>query len=247
VKAEGALQDITERMRAEEALKRNLAVLAKSQEIGHLGNWSLDFETGKFEASDEDYRIYGFEPQSVVLLDHVWPMIHPDDLERYREYVEAVRQEGRLGGIDYRIVWSDGSLHYVNALTDNVVRGPDGRVKMASGITQDITERKRAEETLRRSEAALKRSQEMTRVNNWALNFETGELGVSDQAFRNYGYEVGAVKPTLSLYLSHIHPDDKKKVEEYLERMHRGELGSLNIASARRVLMYYKQRGDIHS
>jgi PAS domain S-box-containing protein len=145
-------REIGERKKAEEAFNRHSAVLAKSQEIGHLGSWSLDFDTGVFEATDEELRIYGLVPGDTAVMDLILTLIHPDDLERYKEYVESVRQEGRLGGIDYRIVWADGSLHHVHAVTESIVRGPDGRVRLASGIAQDITERKRAEEALRQSE-----------------------------------------------------------------------------------------------
>lgn len=117
-------EDITERKKAEETLSKILAMLTRSQEIGHLGNWTLDFDTGKFEASDEDYRIYGLVPGVDTILDHIWTLIHPDDLDRYREYVESVRLEGRLGGIDYRIVWPDGSVHYVHAMTASVWKWP---------------------------------------------------------------------------------------------------------------------------
>jgi len=141
-------RDITERKRAEEELSKNVATLVKSQEIAHLGSWSINFDTGKFEASDEDYRIYGLEPGTEAIMDMIWTMIHPDDLERYREYVESVQQEGRLGSIDYRIVHPDDSVHYLHVVTYSIIRAHDGKVKIASGITQDITERKKAEEML---------------------------------------------------------------------------------------------------
>jgi PAS domain S-box-containing protein len=144
------VQDITDRRRAEETLSRNLAILAKSEEIGHLGSWSIDFDMEKFVVSDELYRVHGIVPGTVELKrDFLLKLIHPGDMERFREYYESVRQEGRLGGIDYRVVWSDGSVHYVHCITDSVVRGPDDRVKKASGIAQDITERKQAEEELK--------------------------------------------------------------------------------------------------
>ena len=118
-----------------------------------ISEWSIDFDSDKFEISDETYRMHGLEPGTVEpTLELSSKLTHPDDLERYMEFVESMRREGRLGGIDYRIVWPDGSVHYVHATSDNVIRGPDGRVKMASGITQDITERKRAEEGLQKSE-----------------------------------------------------------------------------------------------
>ncbi len=149
-------RDITERKKAEEELSKNLAVLAKSQEIAHLGSWAIDYQTGRFDASDENYRINGLAPGSETKLDDVWGLVHSEDLDRFREYVERM-QQGQLGGIDYRIVWKDGSLHYLHTMADSIDRGPDGKVKKASGITQDITERKRLEEDLRRSNDELQK------------------------------------------------------------------------------------------
>ncbi len=150
-----SLLDITERKRIEEALNKNITVLARSQEIAHLGSWSLDFQTGQFEASDETYRIYGLEPQSGTILDQIWSFIHPDDLQRYKEYVVSVQREGRLGGIDYRIVLPNGSIRYLHAMTDSVTWGPDGRVRAASGITQDITGRKTVERVVEEERSRL--------------------------------------------------------------------------------------------
>ncbi len=151
-----SLLDITERKRMDEALSKNITVLAKSQEIAHLGSWSLDFETGEFEASDEAYRIYGLVPQSEAILDQIMSLIHPDDLQMYKEYVVSVQQDGRLGGIDYRIVLPEGSIRYLHTMTDSVTRGPDGRVRTASGITQDMTERKNMERVVEEEHSRLK-------------------------------------------------------------------------------------------
>jgi PAS domain S-box-containing protein len=147
------VRDISERKQAEEALSKNLAMLAKSQEIGRLASWSFDCASEKFEITDEMYRLYGFAPGVVEpTKDLLYKVIHPDDLEKYREYFESLL-EGRLGGFDYRVVWPDGSVHYLHVITDSNVRGPNGRVKMMSGITQDITERKQAEEALKAAKA----------------------------------------------------------------------------------------------
>ncbi len=142
-------RDITERKKADEVLKENLAVLEKSQEIAHLGSWTVDWDTGLFQASDEDYRIYGLEPGTPTFMDDVWGMIHPDDLDSYRDYVESVRLEGRLGAVDYRIVRPDGSVRHLQAITDRVVRDAQGKIRSAFGITLNVTERKQAEERLR--------------------------------------------------------------------------------------------------
>jgi PAS domain S-box-containing protein len=144
-------RDITERVKGERAVSRRLEVLVKSQETGHLGSWSVDFETGLFEASDEDYRIYGLTAGKDVFLERVFSLIHQDDRARYIEYVRSVQEDGLTGALEYRIIWDDGSEHHVVAITDSVVKDQSGKVRMASGITQDITKPKRAEEALRES------------------------------------------------------------------------------------------------
>ncbi len=139
-------RDISERKRAEETLKNNLAVLAKSQEIGRLGSWTIDCDSEKYDVSDEIYRIYGFVPGSVEPTKNlVYEVTYPDDRERYLEYVESTQREGQPGGMDYRVVWPNGSVRYIHVFTDSHVRGPEGRIMTTSGIVQDITERKRAE------------------------------------------------------------------------------------------------------
>ncbi len=99
---------------------------------------------------------------------------------------------------------------------------------------RDITERKQAEDALKKSRSDLARSQEMVLLHNWAMNFETGEMEVSDQAYRNYGYEIGEVKPTISIFLSHVHPDDRVKAEHYLEMARSGRPDSIEYRLVRR-------------
>ena len=153
------VRDITERKRAEEALSKNLAELVKAQEIGRLGSWSYDPDSENFDISDEVYRIFGFTPGAVEpTKDLLFQLIHPDDLERFRESFESPAPEGRRGGLDFRIIWQDGSVHYLHTYIDSVVRAPDGRVKTMSGIAQDITERKLAEKDLRLARFSIDRA-----------------------------------------------------------------------------------------
>ena len=59
---QGVMLDITERKRAEEALKESEAILAEAQRLAHVGSWDWDVVTGEVRWSDEVFRIYGFEP-----------------------------------------------------------------------------------------------------------------------------------------------------------------------------------------
>jgi PAS domain S-box-containing protein len=225
VKAEGALQDVTERRRAEQDLSESRDRYQALIETTADFIWEMDAEGKYTYCSPQMKALWGYEPEDMIGKTPFDRMPSEDREQALRAFMSLAKSPGPFTGLEASSYDSQGRLIAVE-ISGVPFFGVDGGLLGYRGISRDVTERKRAEETLRRSEAALRRSQEITRVHSWALNFETRELDVSDQAFRNYGYKVGEVKPTLALYLSHIHPDDKKMVLEYLEGMQRGELGS---------------------
>jgi PAS domain S-box-containing protein len=169
----GAARDITERKKAEEALKEahdNLEKLieerttqlekaynslkeseeglAEAQRMAHIGNWDLNLVTGKGYWSEELYRIFRRNPQEPApsykeLLDYV----HPED----RAYVDKSIQNGLKkepkSGIDYRIVLADGKERIVHSRAEVLFDKQKNPIQV-KGIVQDITERKRIEAEL---------------------------------------------------------------------------------------------------
>ena len=77
------------------------------------------------------------------------------------------------------------------------------------GIYGDITERKQAEETLRRSEAYLTEGQRLSHAGSWARNVSTGDIFFSEESFRIFGFDPEKTKMTLALLLNWVHPDDR--------------------------------------
>ncbi len=223
-------RDITEQKRAEKALKKSQFILAKSQEMAHVGNWAWNVQTGEMNWSDEGFRIFGYppgelQPTSRWLLSRVYP----EDRNMVAEFIDAVCREGRRGSIDYRIIRSDGTIRYVNTLLDRVVADANGRIKWAYGINQDITQRKHAEEKLKKSQYILAKSQEMAHVGNWAWNVQTGELNGSDENYRIFGYESRDAQPTLEWIMARVHADDRNLLSALLESASRdGKRGSVD-------------------
>jgi PAS domain S-box-containing protein len=144
------IHDITERVKAETALRKSRASLQHAQRIAHIGSWEVDIDTGLAKWSDELCRICGLDPASVQASPQetlVERFIHPDDIPRFRAAFEAMMTDGGPHSLEYRIVRPDGEVRHLWAEGERL-DDETGRPVRAVGIAQDITERKQAEESL---------------------------------------------------------------------------------------------------
>jgi PAS domain S-box-containing protein len=143
------IQDITVLKHAEEAFKKSQYILAKAQQIAHVGNWAWNLKSGQMKWSGEVFRIFGYGPGEVQpTFEWVLSRVHPDDRGIVNGFADKIVRERKRCSVDYRIVRPDGSVCYVNSVADKIVVR-DGKPERVFGINQDVTERKKAEEALR--------------------------------------------------------------------------------------------------
>ncbi|MCC7424377.1 MAG: PAS domain S-box protein, partial [Planctomycetaceae bacterium] len=142
-----AARDVTERKKAEQALRRSEASLKRAQAVAHIGSWTLDIARNELVWSEEAYRVFGVPQGTPMTYEAFLAAVHPDDRAMVdREWMAAL--QGACYDIEHRIV-VDGNTRWVREKAE-LERDTDGRVRTGLGIAHDITERKQAEDRIRR-------------------------------------------------------------------------------------------------
>jgi len=142
--------DVTERKRLDNELRRSQAYLIAAQELGKTGSWARRLSTGEMYWSEETFRIFGVDPATVPrreLLSQLW---HADDRESADHTIDEAAREKRNYEMDVRIRRPDGATRYVH-VRGQPVFAPSGEADEFIGVVMDITDRKRTERALRRA------------------------------------------------------------------------------------------------
>lgn len=212
------LQDVTEGKRAEEALRASEARLKNAERVAHLGNWEMTIATGASVWSEEFYRICGYEPYSIESTAEVgFSLIHPDDREMASQTLnQAIASRGTYA-IEKRIVRPDGTVIWVDSRGEVVCDDAGTPVKLV-GSFQDITQRKKAEQTLRQSEERFRLLSRATHDAIWEWNLVTNTLWWNEGIEALFGLHRDEIKSDLRSWAEHLHAEDRERIVQVIQK-----------------------------
>ena len=190
----GIFWDITERRRTQEALQESEERNRLAMEAATVGSWESTFGTGEITWSDTAARLYGFGPEDLTVpRDLLYQRIHPEDRNRVRRTVEDTTAEDGRYDIEYRVVWPDGSVHWM-VNKGQVYRDEEGQPQRMLGVSVDVTPRKEAELELQKHKDHLEELvQERTRklaAANTQLEQEIAEGRRREEIIEQQGREI---------------------------------------------------------
>jgi PAS domain S-box-containing protein len=202
-----------------ETLQESKAKLEEAQRITHVGYWEWDIATNGIKWSDETYRIYGMRPQECPMdLATMREKIHPEDWGGVLRALEEALSSHALYNVECRVFRPRGEVRIIDS-QGHVKRDTSGRPTLMFGTVQDITDRKRAEQRLRESEAYLAEAQRLSQTGSWAWNPATGDIRYwSEMCYCVLGFDPAGPLPRFEEFFHRIHPDDQAATRERFEK-----------------------------
>jgi formate hydrogenlyase transcriptional activator len=154
------------RKRAEEALRESEARLALAAASADARLWEVDTGTGRSWTTEQGREFYGLAPGEQLTLTRIFDRIHSEDRDRVRRAIEEALQSDRTVRIEYRVIHPDGNIRWIASRgRASVLSG--GRPGCVMGVSLDVTDRKRAEDVLRESEARFRNMADTAPVLVW--------------------------------------------------------------------------------
>jgi PAS domain S-box-containing protein len=142
---------------------------------------------------------------------------HPEDAVLVKQTIERASQAGRDFDHEYRLVMPDSSIKYVHIVA-HALSDESGGIEFVGAVT-DTTERKWAEEALRRSESYLAEAQRFTHTGSWAWRVAGRDaLHLSEEWYRIYGFDPEEGMPAWEERLHRVHPEDRAKWQGAIDR-----------------------------
>jgi PAS domain S-box-containing protein len=198
-------REIAERKRVEAERDRlfstSLDMMGVARFDGYFKDVNPAFET-----------VLGF-PAAELLERPFLDFVHPDDRAATLAEMEKLSTGALSLNFQNRYLCSNGAYKWLDWKAVPVVE--EGLIY---AVARDMTERKQIEEDLQQSQMLLAEAQKTAHLGSWQWEIATGKTIWTDELYRIFGFEPGQIQPSYQAYLNLVHPDDRHRVSQALER-----------------------------
>lgn len=194
------IRDITERKQAEDALVMAMKNLSMAQEMAHVGSWDWDVVNDEMHWSDETYRLFGLEPNEIEVnrLSYI-NRVQTDDRQEVQNAIRDALDGKKAFESEHRIIRKDGEIR-IHHTRGEVEFDSQGRPLKMTGIAQDITDLRKAEERLRLTQLSV----DTASVSIFWVTPEGNIIYTNEAASRNLGYSRNELN---AMNVSDVDPD----------------------------------------
>ncbi len=201
------VEDITERINAERALRDSDQRFTLAQSAAHMAVWHRDLSTNLITFSSEYTSIYGLATDHRSLTYEEWlRLIHPQDREQVRERSRDTITRTHIWDEEFRVVWPDGSVHWLLG-KGTVFRDEAGRPVRIVGVNIEITNHKYMVEALRQSEERFRLAVQATNDAVWDIDLVAGTVHWNETYTTLYG-RPPETSDSWQWWIDRIHPED---------------------------------------
>ena len=187
-----------------------LAELEAALEIGGVGTWRHDLRSGTATWDARMRLLHGLPPGMAPGPESWAALVHPQDAAAAEAAFRIALRDATEFHAEYRLR-ADGRWLRVVARGEYV----EGRAVAFRGIALDVTRRRQIQEALERSEARLRRVQEIGRVGGFDIDLSTGENQRSAEYMAVQGHPASARSEAHRDWVSRLHPEDRDRAERH--------------------------------